>query len=266
MAFYREEGLSRIALSSFQGFHGEDLDFLQGYPDVRGVWLSDLDRIDISGLRFLEESLESLRIGENQRPLDLARFRSLEEFRGAWHPRLSLTSECRSLRVLSLRKYRPKSKDLSEMAELPELDDLSLVQSPLVSIRGVGRFRRLRRLELSYLTKLESIASLEELADGGLEILDCQVCRKIGDHEAARTAPSLRVLHFNDCGEIPGLGFLNDMPKLETFRFVNTNVADGDLRPLLRLRSVGFFKRKHYSHTPEEVEEIISARRAGSPA
>jgi hypothetical protein len=35
--------------------------------------------------------------------------------------------------------------------------------------------------------------------------------------------------------------------------------VDGDLKPLLRLKSVGFFKNKHYSHTPEEVDEIIAA-------
>jgi hypothetical protein len=139
---------------------------------------------------------------------------------------------------------------------------LSLVQSPLISIKGVGRFSHLERLELAYLTKLESIAAVAELKNGRLEILDCEVCRKMQDHETVKEVPSLHVLRFNDCGEIPGIDFLDGMPNLREFRFVDTNVKDGNLRPLLRLDSVGFFRKKHYSHTPEEVDAIISQREA----
>lgn len=260
MAFYQQEGLTRIALSRFVGFHGEDLDFLKDYPGVRGVSMSDLDKIDISGLRFLEGSLEYLGIGANSQPLDLSRFHNLEEFRGMWHPNLLITDQCQRLRVLYVDKYKPKSKDLTELAELPGLEDLSLVQSPLISIKGVGRFSRLKRLELSYLTKLESIAAVGELKNGRLEILDCDVCKKMRDHEAVKEVPSLRVVRFNDCGEIPSIEFLKNMPNLKEFRFVDTTIADGNLSPLLRLGSVGFFKKKHYSHTPEEVDAIISQR------
>lgn len=258
MDFYQRQGLSRIALSRFVGFYGENLDFLKDYPGVRGVWLSDLDRIDISGLLSLEDSMESLRLGDNLQPLDLSRFRNLEEFRGRWHPHLLITDKCQRLRVLSIDNYKPRSKDLTELAELPGLVDLSLVQSPLISIKGVGRFSHLERLELSYLTKLESIAAIGELKNGRLEILDCDVCRKMRDHEAVKEASSLRVVKFNDCGEIPSIDFLGKMPNLKEFRFVGTNITDGNLSSLLRLDSVGFFKKKHYSHTPEEVDAIIS--------
>lgn len=262
MAYFEEHGLSRVWVSPFHGFHGKDLGFLENYPSIRGISLSDGSKVDIEGLRFLEESLEYLGIENNRQSLDLTRFRRLKEFRAEWHPKFHITSDCRQLRVLDLSKYKPKNKDLSELAELPALEDLSIVQSPLTSIRGVGRFRKLNRLELSYLTKLESIAGLEELEGDGLEVLDCQKCKKISDHAVVRSLPSLRVVKFNDCGEIPAIGFLEDMPTLEEFRFVNTNVLDGDLRPLLKLKSVGFFKKKHYSHTPEEVNEILAANAA----
>ncbi|KAA3611943.1 MAG: hypothetical protein DWQ01_07625 [Planctomycetota bacterium] len=112
------------------------------------------------------------------------------------------------------------------------------------------------------MTKLESIAAIEELANGQLETLDCQRCKRIRDHSAVRTVPSLQAVRFNGCGEIPTISFLNDMPNLEDFRFVNTNVLDGNLHSLLKLKSAGFFKKKHYSHTPEEVNEILAAKAA----
>lgn len=258
MAYYREHGLSRIAISPLMGYSLPDLEFLKDYPYVRGVELPTAGKIVVSGLRYLAR-LEVLRIAESREPLDLAQFEQLTHVGAEWHPKLRITEDCRRLRVLGLRKYKPKSKDLTELADLPSLEDLSIVQSPLTSIRGVGRFRKLKRLELSYLTKLESIAGIEELNDSRLEILESEKCKKIGDHAAVRTVPSLRVVRFNDCGEIPSIDFLYGLPNLEDFRFVNTNVLDGDLRPLLRLKSAGFFKKKHYSHTPEEVDEILAA-------
>jgi hypothetical protein len=68
------------------------------------------------------------------------------------------------------------------------------------------------------------------------------------------------VLRFNHCGETPNVKPIESMAALEEFCFVNTNVADGDLRPLLRLRSVGFLPKKHYSHTPEEINRLIAER------
>jgi hypothetical protein len=112
----------------------------------------------------------------------------------------------------------------------------------------------------SCLSKLQHITAIAELANGELETLDCKVCRKIADHDEVRRVPTLIELRFNDCGQIPNIQFLNDLPNLTGFRFVDTNVLDGDLTPCLRLDSVGFFGKKHYSHTPEEVDAIIASR------
>lgn len=258
MAYYREKGLDRIAISPGMGFSLADLEFLKDHPYVRGISLPEADKLEISGLRYLH-NLEYLLVDGNREPLDISPFGDLRELRVDWHPKLLQTPAGQNLRVLAMWKYKPRSKDLTELSVLPALEDLSIVQSPLISIRGVGRFRNLRRIELSYLTKLESIAGIEELRDSQLEILECEKCKKIRNHAAVRAVPSLRVVRFNDCGEIPNIGFLDDLPNLEDFRFVNTNVVDGDLRPLLRMKSVGFFKKKHYSHTPEEVDDIIAA-------
>ncbi len=255
IAFARQQGSLRIALAPYMGFEGHDLEFLADHPDVRGVTLANLDDADVGGLRFLEGSLESLHLGENRQPIDFSRFPHLERLQTVWHP--GLTIESASLRALVVHKYKPKTKDLQALPSLPALDDLALTQSPIETLRGIGRFPNLGRLFLGVMSKLGSIADIAELADGRLEILECHGCRKMADHEAVRKVRSLRVLRFNNCGEIPNLGFLDDLPHLGEFRFVDTNIADGDLRPLLRLESVGFFKKKHYSHTPEEVDAII---------
>jgi hypothetical protein len=40
------------------------------------------------------------------------------------------------------------------------------------------------------------------------------------------------------------------MPELREFYFVGTEIIEGDLTPLLGLRHTGFFRKRHYSHTP----------------
>jgi len=244
------------------GFHSEDLDFLKDHPYIRSVSLSDASKIDISGLRYLK-NLERLIISDNKQPIDLTQFTNLQEFRAEWHSQMRITSDCMALRILDLSKYKPKSKDLTELPDLPVLEDLAIIQSHLVTIEGIHRFRGLKRLELSYLSKLGSLAAIESLKSERLEILDCQKCRKMQNHDAIRHVTSLRQLKFNDCGEIPSISFLNEMSNLEDFRFVNTNIVDGDLRPCLRLKGVGFFAKKHYSHTPDEIDAILGADSSG---
>ena len=154
---------------------------------------------------------------------------------------------------VSLNGYKTKSGNLKDFPSLPMLVDLGLIQANICSLEGISRFGALKRLELAYLSKLQW---LDELAQLPLEVLDCQNCKKLQRHEVVRELNSLRVLMFNDCGEIPTLSFLNEMPNLEEFRFVNTNIIDGSLRPLLRLKWVGFLPKKH-SHTPEQLDAIL---------
>ena len=254
----REETITHVSISRDKGFDADNLDFLANVPEVRGVWLSNVDNVDISGLGAIADSLECLSISDNQMPLDLAPFRRLRELRVEWHPKLRLSSDCESLRVLYLRRYTSKSKDLTDLPELPRLRELSVVQSPLNSIRGCGHFTLLERLELSYLSKLESIEAIRELSGGQLERLECEVCRKLGDHEMVRYIRSLLILRFNDCGQITDLRFLDEMPHLKEFYFVGTDVIDGDLTPLLRLAATGFTAKKHFSHKPAEMDALLA--------
>jgi hypothetical protein len=111
------------------------------------------------------------------------------------------------------------------------------------------------RLELAYLSKLESFEDVVQLPN--LEVLDVQRCKKLKGHELVTSLKRLRILRLNDCGEMANVAFVSGMPALEEFRFVNTNVIDGNLQPLARLKRVGFLAKKHYSHTPEQLDAVL---------
>jgi hypothetical protein len=257
MEYYRASGLSRIAISPFKGFKLGDLEFLSDYPEIKGVLLPEAGEIDIGGLHNLSDSLEFLLLAHSRQPLDLDAFPRLQELRADWHSKLRLPSDCESLRILELSGFKPKSRDLSSLQEMTSLEQLSIVRSTLTSLKGLGCFQVLRDLGLAYLSKLESIADIREIAGSNLEVLSFEKCKKIADHSEVRHLVALRVLKFNDCGEMPSIDFLTQMPNLEEFRFVDTDIVDGDLKPLVDLKQVGFFARKHYTHTPEQIEAII---------
>ena len=69
------------------------------------------------------------------------------------------------IQYLVAQKYRPKSKDLSEMQSLENLVYLNLIQSNIESLKGIGKFRNLKRLELNYCLKLSSELGIDDLAD-----------------------------------------------------------------------------------------------------
>eukprot|EP01133_Synstelium_polycarpum_P010113 gene10113-11789_t len=105
--------------------------------------------------------------------------------------------------------------------------------------------------------RYEAILSGLDKSDNGLnqlgdsiEFFHINQSRKFKfDHELCELK-KLKVLRLNSCGPIESLDFLSHLPNLVDFRFVNTNVLDGNLNPILEhptIRSVGFFNKRHYN-------------------
>lgn len=262
MAHYHKTKLDGIYLSPHHGFRLTDLAFLKDYPFITRVAVAYSPSIRVSDLSHLK-TLRSLTIADNKQPIDFSAFPDLEDLSIDWHSKIAFPEGSKVLKRLRLRNYKPKSKDLTEVPNYRNLRKLEVVRAPLHSLAGLGRFKKLKELQLYYLSKLERIADLDAYS---LEVLELDVCKKISDHAHVVNFPKLRFLRLSDCGPVPSLKFLDRMPKLEDFSFVNTNVLDGDMTPCFRLKWAGFLNKKHYSHTSEEVKAIIAERqkKAGS--
>jgi protein phosphatase 1 regulatory subunit 7 len=255
MKLYYEEKLDVIGISPFIGFKLSDLSFLKDYQDVEGIYVTAAEKVDISIIQSLEK-LKYLSIGDNQQKFDLTSFSELEYLGVEWHKGIILPAPTDNLTELFLWKYNSKSKNLEEIPDYPNLEELEFNQSPVTTLNGVSKFQKLKTVSFNYLTKLEDIS---DISSPTLELLDFLACKKIKNHEIVKKLKSLKILRFNDCGEIPSISFIRDLPNLDDFRFVDTNVLDGDLTPCFGLKSVGFLMKKHYSHTPEEVKNVIKA-------
>jgi len=255
MEFFRNNNyLQKIWISRFHGYLEKDISFLKEYSYVKKIIING--PFEISGLYYLND-LEFLSY-ENyikEQSLDLSYFKNIKTCY------LDLSSKIKGLNSLSevrdirLFHYTVKEKDLTGLDNLKQLESFFISMSNIDSLTGIQEFKKLKKIEFHYLRNLLDIEAVANLSET-LEFLTFGNAKKITDFESVKSLKNLKVLGFNDCGSIPSIKFINDMPNLESFRFVGTNVLDGDLSPLKRLRFAGFLNKKHYSITYEELAKL----------
>ncbi len=256
---FRENAIDTLVIHTSRGFKARDLSFLRDHPYVEDLeivlplrWPADaMDLTPLSALRSLKRLFLS-----DSAPIDLTQFSELSCFRGVWHKDLLLNG-C-PLRELDLGKYRSKARDLMGLPPIPTLETFHFVDSHIASLNGLSGFPHLRHAEFAYLPKLESLRDVESLRE--LEFLTFNTCRKLRDHAVVGALQKLKILRFNECGPIATLSFLDSMPRLEEFRFIDTDVVDGDLHYLLRLACVAFTSKRHFSHKERDVPGCQGAR------
>jgi hypothetical protein len=151
-------------------------------------------------------------------------------------------------------KYKGLAFDL-----LPQSDRLLYLDMSLANIKdfsGIDRFKNLKRLELHHCVKLENDKGLGQLGDK-LEFLHINLSKKFKFTDELLRLKKLKVLRLNTCGQLDNLDFLNNFPNLIDFRFVDTNVLDGNLKPIIdhpTIRTVGFINKRHYNYRDDKIK------------
>ena len=160
--------------------------------------------------------------------------------------------------------HKNKEKNLANLPSIKKLKFFELNWSSTISFTGIEKYEALKRLELHYCTKLESTDGIAQLSSS-LENLHIHTSKKLKITEELSSLKELRVLRLNSCGEIASLDFLKHLPHLVDFRFVGTNIADGNLDPILEhptICSLGSFDKRHYNRKIAEIEAALQDRRS----
>lgn len=162
--------------------------------------------------------------------------------------------------------WHHKKSKVSNFDDIPEnLVFLNLIWSNIQNFDGIERLTRIKRLELDYCVKLENDNGISKLADT-LEYLHINNSKKFVPGEELFSLKNLRVLSLNSCGNLENLSFLNHFPKLIDFRFVDTNVINGDLTPIIEhptIRSVGFLNKRHYNINEKKMDSLLKEKNEG---
>jgi protein phosphatase 1 regulatory subunit 7 len=260
MRYYRDHKFDELGINPAWGYKRKDIEFLRDYPFVTDLGISCplTGDFDFEPLRALK-NLRTLSV-DAALPLRLGEFPQLESLGCIWHPKFDVTG-CDRLQMLLLRKYKPKSRDLNDLPLLPSLRELYLWQPLLTSLEGIQRFGTLVKVELAYAPKLQRIVGLEQLSL--LDELELYKCIHAELLPTVGTLKTLRILRLIECGSLPSIKFLQNLPTLEDFAFRDTHVGDGDLSPLLGLKWAGFSNKKHHSHTRKQIDALLAAKAAG---
>ncbi|HEY4062750.1 MAG TPA: hypothetical protein VGM30_12665 [Puia sp.] len=247
--------ITGISLQAYHGFKMLNTSFLKRYDFFTRISIvKDLEEIDISGIHFLK-GLKTMRLSNDKQKIDFKCFPDLEVASIDWNSKLSHMDSCKKLKKLVLWKYKSKSADFSDLNELEALVSLGITDSNISTFSGIEKFHKLSEFQGHFLTKLESIKDLSSL-NRTLRSLELDNCKKLKDYSPSLLALTyLEKLILTNCGELNDLNFISDMAVLNFFSFVETNVKNGDLSPLVskKIEFIGFDDKRHYSHKMRDI-------------
>jgi hypothetical protein len=162
--------------------------------------------------------------------------------------------------MIGLGLFDPGPHLIDQIPAPDGLQELGISRPSMASLEGITRFSGLKRLEIGYAPLLRDIRQLADLRS--LEVLELSHCKRVGELQVLSALPALKRLHLIDMGRIESLEFLRGLQHLRWFvASGSTVVADGDLSPLLTIRSlecVALASRRHYRPSVGDLRRSLS--------
>ena len=253
-----KENISVLRLSQSAGWNDDDISFIEKIPNLRGIEIYSWRVKDITSLSAIKD-LEYLGLQcEFTSSPNFSIFKKLQQCKLLWRSKAKTIFSCAGLSALNIVNY--PSADLMDIQKLSNLTRLHLTSRKLVSLSGVENLKSLSFLDLANCSKLENLSGIEMCHM--LQAVEITNCKKFHDVTLLGELKNLKNLTLTDCGKINSLSCLARCHSLENIMFVgDTTVEDGNLTSLLEipaLKTMWFANKRHYSHTREQVSEILS--------
>jgi hypothetical protein len=253
-----EEMLNQDRIDGFfmgaaEKFTENAYDFSLKWRHLKAIGIQNSPNVDLGFLSNIP-NLEFFGIDETNSSLDFRGLQNLRILSTPWHKKLFKNPELSNLERLSLWKFKSATNDLNDFPQCSQLQQLALTQGTITSLNGISRFSKLNDITLNNLTKLEYLGALD-LPE--LKVFRADTCKKLTDHEELGACLSLEDLDLHRCGNMKSVEFIKNLKKLKSFRFMETEITDGDLSPLLSLEDVYFTEKKHYSHKTKNFNQTM---------
>lgn len=224
LAYAVEKSIDWLVIDPRRGWNRSGLESLAGI-NFTSLEIWDMKSESLSGLLSTASVSRLVLNGGGQ--VDLSRISGLRSFSGDWSPKLRL-QHCGELTELHLWKLSSKAS----CRELPSVATLEIVQSNIVSLDGLPA-NKIRHFEAAYLPKLSNVTALKE---SKIEVFVANRCKQLSLElvPAMKTMTEITLLH---CKPIKTLASILDAwPNLQAINLYGTDVEDGNLEPLRRLK------------------------------
>lgn len=238
----------------------EDISFLRECPDLEDLRIvpplsvTEYDYspvYDMPNLRRL--SVEKPEEAKGSVALDVGRINGLRCLSfNYWHSDLNLAC-AQSLKTLYLDIDHRRETDLGFLSRHCPLENLSIGSSHIVSLLGIENAPCLKRLNLYYNRRLESIENLRSVKNS-LIWLEIDSCNAIRDYSVLAELENLEYLSLKGSKSLPSLDFIGKLEKLKCL-IIKINVLDGDLSGCLHIPYVSVQNKRHYSHNDSDFSK-----------
>jgi len=253
-----DKKIKELELNDGKGWRGENVNFLQSLPNIQSLTIIDLNIKSIDSIHCLNE-LQKIHLSTYcKSPINFHSFPKLTNCGFEWIKGSDSLFECTTLRSLGINRYDKQNCDA--FSNLFNLEKLSILNSPIEYLQGLSSLRKLQYLCIANLKKVTSLHGLEDLQN--LEELEVQKCKGIGSISEVLKLIKLKRLLLIDIGDIASIKGIENLTGLRDFLFYeSTNIIDGDLSPVLKLKNlskISFQNRKHYTHRREDFEKLYN--------
>lgn len=226
-----------------------ECDFLYKLEFIEEIYLSN--NICLEGFYKLQNLKRIvINIDNNKKTIDFSSFPNLEILSIDWYGFFPDLSKNKKLKELSVWKFRPKSKSLTELRLPIGLEKLHITESNILTLEGL-HLSNLKEFEGHYCNSLKSTNGIENFSSN-LKFLILDHCKKLTKYNDLENAQNLEKIILGSSGDIPSLDWLKKLKKVKHFSFWNTKLLDGDTSPCFGIDYVSFQNQKHYNHKAEE--------------
>jgi hypothetical protein len=248
--------INELELNDGKGWRGENVNFLQSLPNLKSLTIIDFNIKSIDAVHCLHE-LQKIQFSTYSKvPINFNSFPKLTNCGFEWIKGSDSLFECSNLKNLGINRYDKRSSDV--FSQLVNLEKLTILNSPIENLQGLSSLRKLLYLSMANLKEVTALRGLEDLQQ--LEELEIQRCKGIGDISEVFRLNKLKRLLLIDIGDIASIKGIENLKELKDFLFYeSTNIIDGDLSPILKLKNlskISFQNRKHYTHRREDFGKL----------
>jgi hypothetical protein len=255
---FSEREVKELELNDGKGWRGENIDFLTFLPYLKSLILIDFGVKSIEAIHTLKGLLKLEILTYSKTPINFNAFPNLLQCGFEWIKGSDSLFEISSLQKLFINSY--DKKDSAVFSNLFNLKELSILNSKIENLQGLTSLKNLRILRLGNLKKVTSLQGLQNLVE--LEELEIQRCKGISNISELLKLNKLKHLLLSDLGDITSIKGIECLTELKDFLFYeSTNITDGDLSPITKLKSlnkISYQNRKHYSHRREDFGKLYA--------
>lgn len=219
------------------------LDFLCNFPNVKILYLMYCSKkVSFDAFKNLK-LLEELTICDESPDIDFCDLKSLKFLAVDWRKGLFKNANYSNLKELMLWKY--KAIDLMDLNVFKTIESLYINKSSIETLNGLKNFSNIKSAKFLYVPKLLDIS---DIAFCDLTEVCFLNAKNINSYTFLGECKNIKRLRINESAPMKSLGFIEGLNKLNSFRFMKTDVLDGDLSNLLGVEDVSFTSKKHFSH------------------